>query len=117
MKKLIFLSILCSTAAVCVSRAQSSQTHELKLIPANVHWGYYDPAVKPVLRIASGDTVRVETMLARGVQRLRAAGASEQEIPNSLKAVESKVTDRGPGAHQLTGHIWIDGAQPYYTLE
>src|SRR5947207_9702295 len=117
MKKLIFLSILCSTAAVCVSQAQSSQTHELKLIPANVHWGYYDPAVKPVLRAASGDTIRVETMLARGVQRLRAAGVPDAEIPESLKAVENGVKERGPGAHPLTGPIWIEGAERGDSLE
>src|SRR5213594_3670517 len=108
MKKLIFASVAWVVAAA-FPVAQTPRTHDLKLLPENVHWGYYDPAVKPVLRIASGDTVRVETMLARGVQRLRAAGASEQEIPNSLKAVESKVTERGPGAHPLTGPIWIEG--------
>jgi acetamidase/formamidase len=96
---------------------QTSRTHNLKLLPENVHWGYYDPALKPVLRVASGDTIRVETMLARGVQRLRAAGALEAEIPSSLKAVEAAVKERGPGAHPLTGPIWIEGAEPGDTLE
>src|SRR2546426_6709354 len=117
MKKSMLAAVVLFSAAVLSIWSQTSRTHDLKLLPENVHWGYYDPAVKPVLRIASGDTVRVETMLARGVQRLRAAGASEQEIPNSLKAVESKVTERGPGAHPLTGPIWIEGAQPGDTLE
>ena len=36
-----------------------AQTHELKLSPENVHWGDFDASVKPVLRIASGETVRV----------------------------------------------------------
>jgi len=116
MKKLVFLTIVCAAAA-CVSRAQSSQTHELKLTPANVHWGYYDAAVKPVLRVASGDTIRVETMLARGVQRLRAAGVPDAEIPESLKAVENGVKERGPGAHPLTGPIWIEGAERGDSLE
>src|SRR5262249_46495870 len=116
MKKLILLSIVCAAAA-CVSRAQSSRTHELKLTPANVHWGYYDPAVKPVLRVASGDTIRVETMLARGGQRLRAAGVPDAEIPESLKAVENGVKERGPGAHPLTGPIWVEGAERGDSLE
>jgi len=116
MKKLVFLTIVCAAAA-CVSQAQSSRTHELKLTPANVHWGYYDAAVKPVLRVASGDTIRVETMLARGVQRLRAAGVPDAEIPDSLKAVENGVKERGPGAHPLTGPIWIEGAERGDTLE
>src|SRR5215470_18949209 len=107
MKRSILLvaAVLFSAAAVQIW-SQTSRTHDLKLVPGNVHWGYYDPAVKPVLRVASGDTIRVETMLARGVQRLIAAGVPEAEIPNAFKAVENAVKDRGPGAHPLTGPIW-----------
>ena len=83
--------------------AAQARVHELKLLPQNVHWGYYDPSVKPVLRVASGDTVRVETMIARGLPRLRAAGVKEDEIPESLKLVERTITERGPGAHPMTG--------------
>ena len=82
--------------------AGQARVHELKLLPQNVHWGYYDPSVKPVLHMASGDTVRVETMIARGLPRLRAAGVKEDEIPESLKLVERTVTERGPGAHPMT---------------
>jgi acetamidase/formamidase len=100
-----------------VASAQSPPTHELKLLPQNIHWGYYDAAVKPVLRIASGDTVRIETMIARGIPRLKAAGLPDAEIPESLKAVESAVTERGPGAHPMTGPIWVEGAEPGDVLE
>ena len=116
MKKIILVVAL-YIAAVLVSGAQSSRTHELKLSPENVHWGYYDPAVKPVLRVNSGDTVRVETMVARGLQRLQAAGVPDAEIPESLKAVERGVKERGLGAHPLTGPIWIEGAEPGDALE
>jgi len=71
------------------------RTHDLALTPEHVHWGYYDSRVPPVLRIASGDRVRVETMIAGGLQRLRMAGVAESEIPDSLKAVELGVTERG----------------------
>jgi hypothetical protein len=74
------LLILC-TGAWLFGQAKS---HELKLTPANIHWGYYDAKVKPVLRIAPGDTVRVETMIARGLERARLAGAREDEIPDAL---------------------------------
>jgi len=97
--------------------AQTSRTHDLRLLPGNVHWGYYDASIRPVLRIASGDRVRVETMVARGLQRLRAAGVTEDEIPDALKAVERAITDRGPGAHPLTGPIWVEGAEPGDVLE
>src|SRR2546425_9533731 len=79
MKKWIVLGIVFIIAGALLMWAQSSRTHELKLLPENVHWGYYDAAVKPVLRVNSGDTIRVETMVARGLQRLRAAGVPENE--------------------------------------
>jgi acetamidase/formamidase len=113
------LGLICGGLAIASAPAfsQAPKTHELTLTPEHVHWGYYDPAVKPVLRIGSGDTVRVETMVARGLQRLRAAGVKEEEIPDALKAVERAVTERGPGAHPMTGPIWIEGAEPGDSLE
>src|SRR5690349_23826240 len=90
----------------------AAETYELKLTPANVHWGYYDARLKPVLKIASGDTVRIETMVAGGLERLKMAGVPDAEIPDSLTQVENTVTDRGPGAHPLTGPIYVEGAEP-----
>src|SRR5262249_5189981 len=110
-------AIAVGLAAGVVGIAQAPRAHDLKLLPENVHWGYYDPAVRPVLRIASGDTVRVEAMIARGLQRLRAAGVAEDEIPDALKVVERTVTERGPGAHPLTGPIYVGGAEPGDALE
>jgi acetamidase/formamidase len=56
-------------------------------------------------------------MIAGGLQRVRLAGVTESEIPDSLKAVELAVTDRGPGPHPMTGPIFVDGAEPGDTLE
>ena len=97
--------------------SQQQRTHDLTLTPEHVHWGYYDSRVPPALRMAAGDRVRVETMIAGGLQRLRLAGVADSEIPDSLKAVELRVTERGPGAHPLTGPIFVDGAEPGDTLE
>lgn len=106
-------------AGVLLAAAVSAgaATHELKLTPANVHWGYYDSRLKPVLKIASGDTVRVETMVAGGLERVAMAGVLESEIPAVLKQIESAVTDRGPGAHPLTGPIYVESAEPGDVLE
>ena len=116
MQKVILVTVVAILAGA-FAFSQSSQPHELKLLPQNVHWGYYDGTLKPVLRVASGDRIRVETMVARGLQRLRTVGVPEAEIPDALKVVESTVTVRGPGAHPLTGPIWIEGAQPGDVLE
>jgi acetamidase/formamidase len=102
---------------VAAADAQAPRTHELPLTPASVHWGYYDARLAPVLRVASGDRVRVETMVAGGLQRLRLAGVKDEEIPDSLKAVERAVTERGPGAHPMSGPIFVEGAEPGDTLE
>ncbi len=112
--------ILASSVLVLLGSAAGhaqSRTHDLKLEPKNIHWGYYDAKVAPVLRIASGDTVRVETMVARGLERARLAGVKEEEIPASLKLIEGNVKERGPGAHPMTGPIFIEGAEPGDSLE
>ena len=111
MRRLGFvLILLCGDAAAV--RAQSPRVHDLPLRPETVHWGYYDAKLPAALRVASGDQVRVETMVAGGLQRLRLAGVPESDIPEPLKAVEQRVTERGPGAHPMSGPIFVEGAQP-----
>ena len=97
--------------------SQQPPLRELTLTPEHVHWGYYDSRQAPALRIASGNRVRIETMVAGGLQRLRLAGASEAEIPQALKTVELRVTERGPGVHPMTGPIFVEGADAGDTLE
>jgi len=108
---------LCVLVASQTAGLQQPRVHDLTLTREHVHWGYYDSRVPPALQVASGDRVRVETMIAGGLQRLRLAGVSESDIPDSLKAVEAGVTERGPGAHPLTGPIFVQGAEPGDTLE
>jgi len=109
--------VLAAGISAAAVRAQTPRVHELPLRPETVHWGYYDPKIPPALRVASGDRVRVETMVAGGLQRLRLAGVPESDIPESLKAVEQQVTERGPGAHPMSGPIFVEGAEPGDTIE
>jgi len=97
--------------------AFQGRVHDLPLTPSHVHWGYFDARLPPALRIAAGDRVRVETMIARGVQRLKDAGVKDDEIPASLKAVEAAITDKTAGPHPLTGPIFVEGAEPGDALE
>lgn len=114
MKRLVLASLFTGLMAhPCFAQA----THDLPLRPGNIHWGYYDARVPPVLRMRSGDVVRVETMVARGVERMRIAGLGADEVPSALIAVEQAVTERGPGAHPLTGPIYIEDAQPGNVIE
>jgi acetamidase/formamidase len=111
------LSCAILTAAIAGVHSQTPRVHELPLTPEHVHWGYYDARLAPALRVASGDRVRIETMVAGGLQRLRLAGVPEADIPQSLKTVEQRVTERGPGAHPMSGPIFVETAAPGDTLE
>jgi acetamidase/formamidase len=91
--------------------------YELKASPSTVAWGYYWSQAKPVLRIKSGDTVRIQTMLTNSPQTLAANGIKPDQIEPELKAIYEQVTDKGPGGHILTGPIFIEGAEPGDTLE
>jgi acetamidase/formamidase len=104
-------------AAAAMGQTSAPAVYDLPLTPEHVHWGYYDARLKPVLRIASGDRVRVETMVARGVERLKLAGATDAEIPDSLKAVDRAIVDKSAGPHPMTGPIFVGDAQPGDTLE
>src|SRR4051794_33450281 len=90
---------------------------QLKATPANVAWGYYWSNAKPVLRIQSGDTVEIQTMLTNSPERLSQMGVKAEDIEPELKAIYAEVTDKGPGGHILTGPIFIEGAEAGDTLE
>jgi acetamidase/formamidase len=113
----LFFAVFAVFAFLWIVRAQTPRVHELPLTPEHVHWGYYDSRLTPALRVASGDRVRVETMVAGGLQRLRLAGVPDADIPQSLKTVEQRVTERGPGAHPMSGPIFVETAAPGDTLE
>ena len=106
-----------SLTLTSVSAGAFQRTHDLDLTPERVHWGYYAGDLEPVLTISSGETIRVETLLARGLERLRLAGVPENEIPERLKVIEEAIQDRGPGAHPMTGPIYVESAEPGDVLE
>jgi acetamidase/formamidase len=94
----------------------NAENLELKATPKTVVWGYYSASANPVLKLHSGDTVRVETVSGNPA-RLEAAGAAPDQIPEALRAIYKEVTDRGPGGHILTGPIYVEEAEPGDVLE
>src|SRR5439155_16785502 len=82
-----------------------------------VVWGYYSASAPPVLRVRSGDTVEIETLITNSPARLEAAGVATDQIEPALRAIYKEVTDKGPGGHILTGPVYIEGAEPGDTLE
>src|SRR5829696_9887908 len=99
--------------------AQQPKIHRLEAMPATVAVGYYWSDAKPVLRIASGDIIDVDTLLTNNPTGLARAGVADNKIQASLKAITTEVTGdrRGPGGHILTGPVYVEGAQPGDALE
>jgi len=116
MKKaaLVFVNI-CLSALVQDASAQT--TYTLKATPKTVAWGYYDAKAAPVLRVKSGDTVTVETLITSTPERLEKAGVPPDQVEQSLRDITDQVKDKGPGGHVLTGPIYIEGAEIGDVLE
>jgi len=114
----VFVAAALLYVAPSRSAAQSApRVHELKATPETVAWGYYHAAAKPVLRIASGDIISVETLLTNTPTGLERAGLPASSVQQSLRDIVARVTDRGPGGHILTGPVHVDGAAPGDVLE
>ncbi len=79
----------------------------LHLLPATLEttqWGWFNNAQPPVLRIKSGDSVALETMMH----------SHNQVVPGTtIEQIKKMRTDfPGRGPHTLTGPIYIEGAEP-----
>jgi acetamidase/formamidase len=114
-------AIIVVVAAASTLSAQSgrSKTHRLEATPKTVAYGYYWSAAEPVLRIASGDIIDVDTLLTSTPTVLQRAGVADDKIQPSLKAIVTEVTGdkKGPGGHILTGPVYVEGAQPGDALQ
>jgi acetamidase/formamidase len=99
------------------AHAPASRMLTLKATPKTIAWGYYDAHTPPVLRIQSGDTVEVETVVTSSSASLERAGLPPAKVEQSLRDIEREVKDKGPGGHILTGPIYVEGAEPGDVLE
>ena len=111
---------LLTLLALSVALQQSGpRTHRLEATPDTVAYGYYWSDARPVLRIASGDIIDVDTLITNTPTGLTRAGVPAGEIQPSLRAIVEQVTGerRGPGGHILTGPVYVDGAEPGDVLE
>ena len=112
----------CTGIVVAISTLAADaapKTHRLEVTPATVAYGYYWSEAKPVLQIASGDIIDVDTMLTNTPTGLARAGVPDAKIQASLKSIVSEVTGdpKGPGGHILTGPVYVEGAEPGDVLE
>ena len=80
---------------------------KVHLLPATLEttqWGWFDNALAPVLKVDSGDTVILETMMH----------SHNQVVPGrTIEEIKKLRTDHpGRGPHTVTGPIFINGAMP-----
>jgi acetamidase/formamidase len=86
--------------------------------PQTVHIGHFSATLKPVLTISSGDTVTIETATQIDPSEVDRSGVvPPSAVPEYTRAIVCEVKDRGPGAHILSGPIFINGAEPGDVLE
>jgi acetamidase/formamidase len=80
---------------------------KIHVLPATLEttqWGWFDNAQPPVLRVHSGDTIILETMMH----------SHNQIVPGvTIEQIKKLRTDfPGRGPHTFTGPIYIEEAQP-----
>jgi acetamidase/formamidase len=87
--------------------------HTLNATPATVHWGYFDPSIRPALRIKSGDLVSAEAITHH------AGDAPELMMDEAVTRIFTEIPedDRNPGVHIMTGPIFVEDAKPGDVLE
>jgi acetamidase/formamidase len=107
---------LMAMATLCASTTVYAQSEALpgKKLPGKFHllpatlettqWGWFNNAQPPVLRVESGDTIMIETMMH----------SHNQVVPGkTIEEIKKLRTDHpGRGPHTLTGPIFVNGAQP-----
>ena len=109
--------------------------HVVPATAETVHWGYFSRTLKPILSIASGDLVTIETLTHHAYDdhaRMIAGDAGAESVFHWTK--EQKNVDRrgagpldastygrgsgeGLGVHICTGPIFVHGAEPGDVLE
>ena len=86
--------------------------HRLDAAPETVHWGYFDARLKPLLTVASGDTVTISTVSGMASQM----PAAPLAVPPALAAIHKSVAQKMPG-HICTGPVAVKGAKAGQVLE
>jgi acetamidase/formamidase len=115
------VAVLSATLLSLSAAQRGPATHRLEATPTTIAYGWYDAAGTPVLRIASGDIIDVDTLLTNSPMGLRRAGVPDDQIQDSLKRITDAFPQgnpkRGPGGHILTGPVFVEGAEAGDALE
>lgn len=97
----------------------------LRSTPETVSWGWIAANRPPVLRVKSGQIVRVDTVTHQGLNTDKnpvaffgAAGIAPGEVlPDAAEIYRNVKRGDGAGPHILTGPVYVEGSQPGDMLE
>ena len=97
----------------------------LRATPETVIWGWIAADRPPVLRVKSGQTVRIDTVTHQGLNTAKdpvaffgAAGIAARDVLEDASAIYARVKrEAAAGPHLLTGPIHVEGARPGDMLE
>src|SRR5260370_1207851 len=87
-----------------LAQAQAPATYTLKPSPKTVAWGYYDAKAAPVLRVKSGDTVEIQTLITNSPKRLEEAGLPAQHVEPMPRGITHQGEEKRARAHPLSRH-------------
>lgn len=87
--------------------------HHLESSPETCHWGFFEAKLKPVLTIASGDEITIDTVTG-GPDVV--PDRSKFHVPVELFDIHERNERMVPG-HILTGPVAVAGAEPGDVLE
>lgn len=106
------MALICKHGAVREDTIPGA-LHRLPATPQTVHWGYFDPALAPVLQVESGDLVQAEAITHH------AGDAPDLMMDERIHKIFAEVPpeDRNPGVHIMTGPIYVKNAKPGDILE
>lgn len=94
-------------------RSHPTALHLLRATPETCHWGYFDAAQAPVLKVKSGDLIQAEAVTHH------AGDAPEIMMDEAVRHLYDTIpeSDRNPGVHLMTGPIFVEDAKPGDMLE
>ena len=101
-------------------RQTGDNAFHVKSGPETVHWGYLWSAAEPVLRVAPGATVTIDTVSHEGlladqgdpVGFFKRFGIPKAEVLADAIAIYAKVQHSGAGPHIVSAPIFVEGAEP-----
>lgn len=107
------------------ARSDTPEIVRLRSTPETVIWGWIAADRQPVLRVKSGQTVRIDTVTHQGLNTAQdpvvffgAAGIAAGDVLADASEIYRSIRREGAaGPHLLTGPIHVEGARPGDMLE